>query len=323
MRIFVTGGTGFIGSHVVKRLVQKDHEPICLVRSTSNTTELEKMGVGLVTGDVTNKDSLAECMVGCDWVVNLANIYSWWVPDKRIYTKVNVEGTRNVMECALETGISKVVHISTAYVYGKPETLPFTEETPVGSVRPSEYTRTKYEGDLVAFQLYEKRGLPLVIIYPGTVVGTGDPKSIGRYIRRFLADRVPNTAFPNAVHTYVYVGDVAEAIVLALEKEHNLGEKYLIGKYHLSNLELAELLSDLSGVSIPPKTPGAISLLVSAVISLLADLTNRPPSLPPLDYMRVIRDGCVFDGSKAEQEMGLEYTPIHDILKEAVESEKQ
>jgi dihydroflavonol-4-reductase len=322
MRIFVTGGTGFIGRHVVKRLVQKDYEPICLVRATSNTSELEKMGVTLVTGDVTNKVSLAEFMVGCDWVVNLANIYSWWEPDKRIYTRVNVEGTRNVMECALETGISKVAHISTAYVYGKPGASPFIEDTPVGSVRPSYYTRTKYEGDLVALQFSKTRGLPLVIIYPGTVVGSGDPKAIGRYIKRLVANLVPNTAFPNAVHTYVYVGDVTEAIVLALEKEDNLGEKYLIGKYHLSNLELAELLSDISGVRVPPKVPVVVSLLISTIITLLADLKNSPPNLPPLDYMRVIREGCVFDGSKAQKELGLEYTSIHDILKEVVEYEK-
>jgi len=235
--------------------------------------------------------------------------------------KVNVEGTQNVMECALETGIYKVVHISTAYVYGKPEISPFTEETPVGPDRPSEYTRTKYKGDLVAFQLYEKQGLPLVVLYPGTVVGAGDPKSIGRYIKRFLADRVPSTVFPDAVHTYVHVRDVADAVVLALEKDDNVGEKYLIGKYHLSNLELAELLNELMGVSIPPTAPATISLLFSTVITLLADITNRPPDLPTIDHMRVNRDGCVFDGSKAEQELGLEYTSIQDSIKEAVESE--
>jgi dihydroflavonol-4-reductase len=323
MRVFVSGGSGFIGSQVVKRLVQKEHEPICLVRSTSNTIGLEKMGVDLITGDVTNKDSLIDCMAGCDWAVNLANVYSWWEPDKRIYNKVNVEGTQNVMECVLGTGISKVVHVSTAYVYGKPDTSPFVEETPVGPARPSHYTRTKYEGDLVALQLYEKRGLPLVMIYPGTAVGTGDPKAIGRYVKRFLAGRVPNIAFPSAVHTYVYVGDVAEAVVLALEKEDNLGERYLIGKHHLSNLAMAELISDFSGVSIPPKAPVAVSLLISAIATLLADLRKRPPALPPLDYMRVIRDGCEFDGSKAERELCLEYTPVHSILKEVVESERR
>ena len=116
MRIFITGGTGYIGGYVVRRLIQKNHELVCLVRSTSNTSELKKLGVKLVTGDVTDKETLSDGMFGCNWVVNLANIYSWWVPDKRIYTKVNIEGTKNVMECVLEAGASKVVHTSTAYV---------------------------------------------------------------------------------------------------------------------------------------------------------------------------------------------------------------
>jgi hypothetical protein len=97
----------------------------------------------------------------------------------------------------------------------------------------------------------------------------------------------------------------------------------LIGKYHLSNLELAKLLSDLSGISIPPMAPATISLLISSIATLLANLTKRPPNLPPLDYMRVIRDGCIFDGSKAEQKLGLEYTSIQDVIKEAIESDKQ
>ncbi|MGD2148805.1 MAG: NAD-dependent epimerase/dehydratase family protein, partial [Anaerolineae bacterium] len=191
MNVFVTGASGFIGGHVVERLVQRGHEPVCLVRPTSKTLGLETARADLTTGDVTNRDSLSHCMAGCDWVVNLANIYSWWEPDRRIYTRVNVEGTRNIMECALAAGVSKVVHVSTAYVYGRPATSPFVEETPVGPCRPSHYTRSKYEGDLVALQLHQDRGLPLVILYPGTVVGTGDPKAIGRFVRRFLAGRVP------------------------------------------------------------------------------------------------------------------------------------
>ena len=162
MRTFVTGGTGFIGTHLVGRLVQRGYEPHCLVRTTSDTAELERMGATLVTGDVTDKASVLEGMGGCAWVVNLANIYSWWEPDKRVYRTVNVEGTRNVMECALETDMSKVVHVSTAYVYGKPATSPFTEETPVGLVRRSAYTRSKYAGDLIAWQLHEEKGFPVI-----------------------------------------------------------------------------------------------------------------------------------------------------------------
>ena len=144
MKTFITGGTGFIGTHVVRRLAHTEHEMVCLVRETSDVSTLEEVGATLVRGDVTNKDSMLEGMRGCDWVVNLANIYTLWEPDKRIYTEVNVGGTRNVMECALETLVSKVVHLSTMATYGKPADVPFTEESPVGPVRFSEYSETKF-----------------------------------------------------------------------------------------------------------------------------------------------------------------------------------
>jgi dihydroflavonol-4-reductase len=320
MKTFVTGGTGFIGARFVRRLVEGGHEARCMVRATSNTTELERMGVDRVTGDVTDRVSLLEGMADCVWVVNLANVYSWWEPDKQVFHRVNVEGTRNVMECALEAGVSKVVHVSTAYVYGKPATVPFSEDTPVGPVRPSEYTHTKYEGDRVASRLHKERGLPLVMIYPGVVLGAGDPKLTGRFIRRFLAGRVPSVAFAEAVHTYVYVEDVAEALVRALEKEGNTGEKYLLGKDRLSVQAYNKLISEISGAAMPQTIPGTLSLLICALATWRADRVKKPPKVAPLDYARVIRDGCIFDGSKAERELGLVYTPVRDMLEEVIES---
>ena len=136
MRIFLTGATGFIGTHLVRRLAQTEHEMVCLVRETSDVSTLEEVGATLVRGDVTDKDSVLEGMRGCDWVANLANVYSFWEPDKRVYTEVNVEGTRNVMECALEMGVTKVVHVSTMATYGKPADVPFVEESAAGPVSP-------------------------------------------------------------------------------------------------------------------------------------------------------------------------------------------
>jgi dihydroflavonol-4-reductase len=322
MKTLVTGGTGFIGTYLVRRLIQRGHQARCLVRATSHTSELETMGAALVTGDVSDKASLLEGMGGCEWVVNLANIYSWWEPDRRIYSKINVQGTRNVMECALEAGAAKVVHVSTASVYGKPATSPFSEGTPVGPVRPSEYSRTKYAGELVAWQLHEERGLPLVVIYPGAVLGPGDRKPSGRYIQSFLAGQVRYIAFAEAVHTFVYVGDVAEAIVLALEKEDNIGEKYLVGKEQLSNGEFNELISEISGVALPTTAPDAVTMLTCTVASWWADLTKKPPKVEAIDHIRVLRDGCRFDGGKAERELGLTYTPIRKALEEAIDWEK-
>ena len=176
MKIFVTGATGFIGPHLVNRLADTEHELRCLVRETSDIENLEQSGVALVRGDVTDKQSVVAGMAGCDCVVNLANVYSFWEPRTEVYAEVNVDGTRNVMEAALETGVAKVVHVSSVVTYGSPAELPFNEETAVGPVRFSEYARTKHEGDLIAWELFENERLPVVMVYPGASSGRATPR---------------------------------------------------------------------------------------------------------------------------------------------------
>ena len=127
------------------------------------------------------------------------------------------------MECALEIGVKKVVHISTAGVYGKPDEQPFNEESTPGPLRFSEYFRTKYEGDRIAWDLYKKKGLPLVVIYPVCVLGAGDTKASGRYIKYLIGRNLPATVFKDEIFSFVYVKDVAQAIINALEKENNIG----------------------------------------------------------------------------------------------------
>lgn len=112
MKIFITGATGFVGTHLIRKLAETNHKMYCLTRKTSRVDELRELGVTLVEGDVTDKVSLLKGMKGCEWVVNLANIYSFWEPDKNRYSEVNINGTRNVMESALETSISKIMHTS-------------------------------------------------------------------------------------------------------------------------------------------------------------------------------------------------------------------
>jgi dihydroflavonol-4-reductase len=322
MKIFITGATGFIGTHLVKRLVQTEHKLCCLVRKTSKVSELKELGVTLVSGDVTDRDSLLEGMKGCDWVVNLANIYSFWEPDRRVYKDVNVEGTRNVMECALETGISKMVHISTAGIYGKPADSPFTEESPVGTVRFSQYFQTKYEGDLVAWEFFEKKRLPLLMVYPGAVIGPGDPKATGKYIDDLIHRRLPARVFEDSVLTWVYVKDVAEAIVRALAKENNLGEKYLVGNNRLSFGEINQMIRKISGISLPRfRLPDPLVTLNAFFLTMVADIIKKSPLWGmSTDQIKTMKEGFRFDGSKAEKELGITYTPIRQALKEAIES---
>jgi dihydroflavonol-4-reductase len=323
VRVFVTGGTGFVGKSTVGRLIEGGHEVRCMVRRTSPAGELEQLGCDLTWGDVTDKASVLGGMRGCDWLVNLANVYSFWESDRSIYRRVNVEGTRNVMEAALEVGVSKVAHVSTLVVWGNTPDAPFNEESPVGNERFTEYARSKHEGDEVAWKLYRQKGLPLVVLYPGTVLGAGDPKATGQYVKDLIERRVPARIFENSAFTFVHVGDVAEAIVRALEKEGNLGEKYLIGKHTLTIGEFTRMVSEIAGVP-PPKRrlPGPVVMVGAALMTKAADLTGRPPLYGmSTDQIRNLREGAVFDGSKSEKELSLTYTPIREAIEKEVASQ--
>jgi dihydroflavonol-4-reductase len=322
MKIFITGGTGFIGRHVVERLAGTEHQLTCLVRESSDVERLKKAGARLVTGDVADKGSVMKGMKGCDWVIDIAGLYAFWVPDKKAYTDVNVTGTRNVAECALELGVSKLVHVSTAGIYGTPEEVPFTEDNPVGPDRYCEYFRTKYQGDLIAWELHEKKDLPLVMVYPGAVLGAGDPKASGQYIDRLIHGRLPATVFTDDGFTFVHVKDVAEIIVRAAEKEDNIGEKYLAGNHRKTWGEANRMISEISGVPLPRLTmPAPLVMINAALLTLIADIIKRPPLWGmAIDQMRVMRAGYLFDGSKAERELGITYRPIRSAVEEAIDS---
>jgi dihydroflavonol-4-reductase len=320
MKVFLTGGSGFIGQYVARRLVDGGHGIRCLVRKTSRTETLRQLGTELVEGDVTDRSSVLAGMQGCDWVFNLANVYSFWEPDKRVYTAVNIDGTRNVLECALETKVAKVVHVSTIGIYGKPPETPITEDSPVGPVQFSEYFRTKYEGDLIAWELHRTRALPLVMIYPVAVLGPGDTKTTGQYIERLIRRRLPARVLDHSTFTFVHVKDVAEAIVRAAEKKDNLGQKYIVGSARLTFGEINRMVGDIAGVPLPKlRLPDPMVTVNARLLTWLANVVKRPPIWDlSVDMVRVMKEGFVADGSKAERELSLTYTPIRTAIEEVV-----
>ncbi len=319
MKMFITGATGFIGTHLLKRLSQTSHQLYCLARKNSNTQHLKEAGATIVPGDVTDKRSLLEGMKGCDWVVNLANIYTFWEPNRRIYTDVNIAGTRNVMESALENRISKVLHVSTVLIYGKPADIPFTGQSEVGPARFSEYARTKYEGDLIAWELFNKKKLPLVVVYPGMVVGPGNPKYGAQLVRNLVERRMPVLAFADRTNFMAYVGDVADVIVRALVKEGNLGEKYLVGQ-QISMGDFYQMISEISKVPLPRfSLPNSLTVINGQFMTFIANLTKKQPMWGlAIDALRTANNDVKGDGSKVERELGISYTPIRVALEEEI-----
>ena len=321
MKVFVTGATGFIGRNTVKHLIESNHECVCLVRTTSKRDELEKLGCFLFNGDISDKASLLKGMERCDAVINLANLYSLWEADVSQYQKINVDGTRNVMEASIEAGIKKVVHISSMAVWGRSPVSPFNENCPIGD-HTCEYARTKYKGDQIAWQLPKNKNLPLVVIYPCTVIGADDPKATGNHIKLLLNRRMPIRGIESSVLTFVHVKDVAECIVRALEKDGNIGEGYIIGKEQRSIREINQWVSEISGVALPLLSIPDFMVKFSAfILTAVANLTKRPPAWGlSTDFVENALAAYKADGSKAERELGISYTPVREAVKQCIES---
>lgn len=319
MRIFITGGSGFVGRSLVQRLAETEHELVCLARQRSDTSHMELAGATVVRGDVTDPASLAAGMRGCQWVVHLASLFEFWVPDPSRYEEVNVTGTRNVLEAALAAGASKVAHVSTGAVWGD-ASWPITEASQPGPHCAGAYACSKRAADRVAQDIATTHGLPLVTIYPGAVVGQGDPKAAGRYLQRLVHGRMPAQVLTDHMFSWVDVRDVAEAIVRALEKDDNLGERYLVAAENRSFGDINRMVSEISGTRLPWLTlPDPVTSLGARLLTLVADTFRRPPLLDlAADQVALMRQGFAIDGSKATRELGLEYRPLRESLKEVV-----
>ena len=315
MRAFVTGATGFIGQRVVHRLLQRGHQVTALVRHPEAATHLRALGVQLVPGDVTRPQGLAAAMQDHDWVLHLANRYSLYERDERLYEAVNVQGNRNIMQAALEAGVGKVVHVSSIVAFGASPDQPLREGSRVGP-HANAYARTKHAGDEIV-RTYARQGLPVVMIYPGAVLGPGDPKDTGVWIRQLVRRQQPARVFEGGGFTFVHVNDVAKAIVLAAERAGNAGEQYLIGREYLSNGQFTALVSELSGVPQPPLAlPDWLASAAARVAGTVSRVTGRPPvlGLSP-DTARHLAQGFRFGSDKAERELGLTYTPVREALR--------
>jgi dihydroflavonol-4-reductase len=235
---------------------------------------------------------------------------------------VNVEGTRALLEEALRARVDKVVHVSSAVVYGKPADFPFQEDSRPGERLASAYARSKAQGDDIAWRMFEQRGLPLVVVYPGAILGPGDPKPTGKVISDLLNGRMPAMLCPDSVLTFVDVRDVAQALVLAAEKPGNVGEKYLVGIHQVQLEKAYNQICELAGVA-PPRLsmPNSAAQVLAGCLTALSSLTKRPPAWGlSKDMFLALREGLSFEGRKAERELGLEYTPLERTLTEVIEA---
>jgi len=319
VRSLVTGGTGFIGTNVVRALLDAGDDVRVLVRACSNRSNLNGLDVDLTEGDLGDHGSLCAAMHGCDRVFHIAALYSFWVRNPDLLFETNVEGTRNVLEAAAAAHVDRIVYTSSVAALAAPHAAkPVTEETPIDISRIiGTYKRSKYMAEQVALE-YVERGVPVVIVNPSFPVGPYDirPTPSGRLILDFLNGRMP--AYMNTGLNVVDVQDVARGHLLAAE-QGRVGERYILGGENLSMRAILQLLSEITGLPSPRiRLPYHPVLALSYVNAGWARVTKRTPRMAP-DTIRMTRHPMYYDPGKAIEELGFSRTSAHVALEKAVQ----
>lgn len=323
--LLVTGATGFVGSHFVERmLTESDYQLRCLVRDKNKLNRLTayKDKIQWVIGDITDAESLVAAVDGVWGVVNLAGYREFWSRQSSHYYSINEQGAKNVFMAALEAGVEKAVQVSTPLAFGVPEVIPFNENSSAGK-HPNRYGHSKYCGDNAAWKLHQQAGLPLSIVYLAAVIGAGDDKATME-VGRAVEGKMPALVGADTTYTYVYLGDAVEAIAQAVIREETIGERYLIGTERATTREYFNLIGDFAGVSMPDlNIPELILMPIAYVMEMFSRVSGVRPMLP-IDVLKTTAAGSLlFDGSKAQKALEINYTPLSSALAESVQEIQQ
>jgi len=319
MRNLVTGGTGFVGAAVVHALVTAGQAVRVLVRPGADLRNLDGLPVERAHGDLQEPASLRAAIKGCQRVYHVAALYSFWEPDPRRFYRVNVEGTRRLLEAAEAEGVERIVYTSTVGTLGhRPDGRPADEETPVSLDHMiGHYKRSKFLAEAEARRA-AARGVPVVIVNPSAPVGPRDikPTPTGKMIVDYLNRGMP--AYIDTGLNLIDVDDVAHGHLLAAERG-KIGERYILGHRNMTLREIFALLERLTGIPAPRvRLPHALVLPLAYASQALSDwITRRPPRIP-LEGVKMAKRRMFFDASKAVRELGLPQSPIEGALERAV-----
>jgi nucleoside-diphosphate-sugar epimerase len=317
MKAFVTGGTGFIGKQLVRKLRERGDEVVALVRTPSKATDLD---AEIVQGDLSDEDAIRQGVQGCDSVFHVGATYKVGIPktEHAAMYDANVKGTERVIDNAVEAGVQRIVYVSTGNVYGNTRGQ-VVDETYVRPQPPdflSYYDETKYLAHQAALERI-KAGAPVIIAQPGGVYGPGDPSELGNMIDQARTGKLKLRLFPEAGFNFIYVEDVADGILLAYDKGR-IGEAYNLAGEKATMGELVEKTSELSGRKPPRVTmPAAMMKMAIPVGPVVGKLMGFPPNLGELIKTS---DGVTFwmTDQKARDELGFKTRDLDAGLRQTL-----
>jgi dihydroflavonol-4-reductase len=320
MKVFLTGSTGFVGSHVARAYAAQNAELRLLTRKTSSLVAINDLQAEIVVGDLRQPESLRPAIRGCDALVHVAADYRLWVRDPQQMYAANVEGTRDLLRIAREEGVSKVVYTSSVATMGfKADGTIVNEETPVAlSDMIGHYKRSKFLGEQEAIQA-AKTGQRVMILNPTTPIGAGDakPTPTGRIIVDFLNKKFP--AYVDTGLNLVDVTEVARMHVVALERGAP-GERYILGGENFTLKQILDRMSAITGLPSPKrKVPHSVAMAFAFFDEILTGKLRGKEPRATVEAVRMGKKMMFASSAKAERDLGFQVLPVYPALREAID----
>ncbi len=320
MKILVTGGTGFVGSAVVRRLLLSGHDVRALVRADGDRQNLSGLAVELATGDLNDASSLALACNGCEGLFHVAADYRLWAGDGTRMNGVNVDGTRNLVLAALDAGISRIVYTSSVATLGiRADGVPGDEDTPVSFADMiGVYKQSKFRAEEAIREMVADARAPVVIVNPSTPMGPRDikPTPTGQMVVRAAAGKMP--AFVDTGLNVVHVDDVAAGHLLAFEKGR-IGERYVLGGENLSLRDILGGITKIAGIAAPKiRLPHGAILPIAYLAQTWTRMVGGKEPFVTVDGVRMAKKHMFFSSDKAKRELGYQARPAEEAFVDAV-----
>ena len=316
--VLVTGGTGFVGGHLVRQLVQAGHPVRVLARETSDRRLIADLPLEWVLGDLGDEASLSRAVAGCVQVYHCAADYRLYARDPSSLYRINVDGSRALFQACRRHEVERVIYTSSVAALALPVAGRVSDESSRAQLEKvvGHYKRSKFLAQELALE-EAANGLPIVIVNPSTPVGPGDikPTATGKIVVDFLKGKMP--AYLDTGLNLVPVEDVARGHLLAAEKGE-VGRLYILGHLNLSLKEILEMLANLTGLPAPRvQIPYALAWMVGAVDTFVEGrLLGREPSVP-LEGVRMARKKMYFEAERAKAELGFRPGSVRAALERA------
>jgi dihydroflavonol-4-reductase len=305
MRAFVTGGTGFIGGHLVQRLRDRGDQVVALVRNPAKADRLRALGCELVQGDLSEEAAIGKGVGGCDSVFHVGAVYEVGIPasERPAMYDANVRGTERVLDAAAAAGVGRIVYVSTVNVFGNTRGQIVDEEyRRPGNDFLSYYDETKFLAHEAALERI-RRGYPIVIAQPGGVYGPGDTSQVANFVDQIRTGRLKFLTFPELGFTFLHVDDCVDGILLVHDKGR-IGESYVLGGEITTIGEAIKKVAAIIGRKPPRITiPAAMVKMSIPAAPLVTKMMRLPPNLRELIKAA---DGVTYWASdaKARRELG-------------------